>query len=387
MRRVLLYCHNVEGLGHIARTVRIAEALNDRGGTQVVIVTGCRFLTQFRERVAHRAGLDFHPLPWLAHGGGGLVGDGGQRSSVVLAERERSICSFARSWQPHVFVADHNPAGLSGELWPTLETARRERWPTKFVWGARDIWDSPAFLARLQRRIRRFRLTECLEHYDAVMAYSDARWIDTLAFYEGQLRLPRDRHAVGVVAPLVSAQTGVNTRARLVLAMGGGSYGHRLIELVWQEVKDLVRHGRADLRVVLGPHADPLVPAMIDWEEAGVAVVRDTPVEAVILDADLTISTAGYGTAYTVVQGPRRNIFIPLPGDGQEQSFRATKLASLPGIAMVDALSHPAIGELRRTLEQLLSESVARSLPFSHDGAATAAAFVERIALEPSFRA
>ena len=383
MQRVLLYCHNVEGLGHIAMSVRIAEALNDRGGAHVTIVTGCRFLEQFRRRVAHRSFVDFHPLPWLAPSfDGSLLGEDGRAKREVLAERERMICSFAREWQPDVFVADHNPAGLYGELWPTLETARRERWRTKFVWGARDIWDSPELPERLKRMIRKVRLQECLEHYDGVMAYSDAGWIDTLGIYErGKVRLPRLREAVGFVTPPVAAPEETTDRAkpRLVLAMGGGASGERLTEIVWTDVKDLVRSGRLDMRIAMGPRAEP--PA-IDWAAEGVEIVTDMPVEAVIRDADVTVSTAGYGTAYTVIQGVFRNVMVPFPASGQEQLFRATKLATLPGIAAVAALQQTAAGRVRRRLDELLSAEPRRSLPFSVDGAATAAAFVENAALE-----
>jgi len=42
--RLLLYCHNLRGLGHIVRSLRIAAELAADPRCRVRLITGCRFL-------------------------------------------------------------------------------------------------------------------------------------------------------------------------------------------------------------------------------------------------------------------------------------------------------------------------------------------------------
>ena len=131
--RILFYCHNVFGLGHVVRSLRIAQAALDMG-IECALMTGCRFL----DRLNIDPAVKIERLAPVKMAGGLFVG-AEDDDGAVLAKRGRRILEFMRDWQPEAVVSDHIALGLGGELVETLLAAAEEAWPTKFVWGVRDV--------------------------------------------------------------------------------------------------------------------------------------------------------------------------------------------------------------------------------------------------------
>src|SRR3954452_804896 len=158
--RVLFYCHNVFGLGHIVRSLRIAAACANEQEAVCAVITGCRSL----DELALPRGIHIERLPPVRPDpDGALTID--CRDLTLLAERGRRILEFARAWQPDVFVADHTPLGLCGEVIDLVTAIPRESWRAPVVWGAAYVRSIP--------HARGLRSDTALETSDTAIAYAD----------------------------------------------------------------------------------------------------------------------------------------------------------------------------------------------------------------------
>lgn len=374
--RLLLYCHNTVGLGHISRTVQIAAAAADREDCECRIITGCRFL--HRLRLDPRVPIEELP-PARVVEGFRLTSVDGEQGEDVMELRGRRIEQFTRSWSPDVFLADHAPLGLGGELVPTLTSARREGWPTRFVWGLRDIRTDPQHAVRTIRKPGNPAVREALGVYCGALAYSDKEWIDPFEVYKNWF-LPERCEYVGVVArrPFPTVRPPVPT---VVTLAGGGTRGAQLFQMVLKAASPLLESDDLKLRFVVGPFGSMDRLSVPEKLRDRVELLADCSTEEAIRDASLVVSRVGYNTAYTVIQTDVPIVFVPLPAPGQEQGYRARMLARLPDVSVIEEERPRAEEDLRVAIQRGLGSSpVVRELPFRIDGARGAADLLMEIA-------
>lgn len=374
--RVLLYCHNVLGFGHIVRSMRIAARLTD--AAEVRLITGCRFLDHIR--VPEEVEVVMLP-PLRAETDGRLTAVDGGFLGTVLRKRGKRIAAEVRAWRPDVLLVDHNPLGLMGELVETIDAVRDEELPTRLVWGIRDIWSSPEYLQNMLRQyagdpgVMKRRLLQ----YHSAIAYTDGTWLKTLEHYDPAL-LPARTASVGFVTEPVSPSRPSAGAPLIVVLSGGGEGAARLTSLVL----DALRGEPLRLRFVVGPFASADdVRAQAAHDPGQSEVWPEATVEDAIADASLVVSRTGYNTAYTVVQSELPVTFVPLSGGNEEQSMRAARLAELDRVESIDDRDGNAASVLRESiLRGLAAGRRARALPFSTDGARRAAEWILETAAE-----
>jgi predicted glycosyltransferase len=367
--RVLLYCHNVLGFGHIVRSLRIASRLI--GAADVRLITGCRFL----DRLRVPAEVETVMLPALrAEPDGRLVPVDGGFLGSVLRKRGKRIAEQVRDWRPDVMLVDHNPLGLVGELVEMLDAVRNEQLTTRLIWGIRDIWSSPEHLRTMLQQytgdpdaIRR----RILQYHSAI-AYTDAGWLETLEHYR-EFVLPERTASVGFVTEPVAPSTQAGDPPLVTVLSGGGEGAERLTSLVL----DAARGQALRLRFVVGPFASCDEVRAQTGALPNVEVWPEGAVEDAIRDASLIVARTGYNTAYTVVQSDLPVVFVPLRSGSEEQSQRAARLAELDRVATIDDRDANAADALRAAiLRGLAAGTRARTLPFSTDGARRAADWI-----------
>lgn len=376
--KLLFYCHNVVGLGHIIRSVRIAEAAVEIENCECCIITGCRFL----DRIPIDSRIRVVALPPVQLSNGSrFTAVNGKEDDPVMELRSQQIEEFARNWSPDAVLVDHNPLGLGGELIATLRAARRENWSTRFVWGIRDIQFSPEHCARMIRRPRNPEILEALEAYSGAIAYSDEHWIDSFEAYK-EYGLPDRRDYVGIVTGGVACSQH-NTVPVLVGLTGGGSVGERLLQILLKASLPLLEDSSLKLRFIAGPFAcAEALRATIPVHD-NIEVWPESTVEEAIQDASIVVSRVGYNTAYTLVQTDLPLVLVPAPVPGDEQGYRARLLAQLPGISVVNEQLPEAEELLASAIREGLSSGrMTRELPFRTDGAERAARWLMSIAME-----
>jgi predicted glycosyltransferase len=374
--RILVYCHNVHGFGHIVRSLRIAAELGPGERCACRLITGCRFL----DHLGVDPRIEVVRLPALRPAAGDRLEpvDGGPLGKA-LQERTRRIAEEVESWRPHVVLVDHNPLGLLHELTRALDANRKAAAPTRFIWGVRDIWGSTSYLDKM-------RVFHDLGHrvgcYHGAIAYTDDRWLDTFGEHRG-LEMPPRRRSVGFVTGRVPAASPQGDPPLITALSGGGAQAGDLLDLLLEAVGGLLDRGELRLRFVIGPFTpeEPLRaraggrPGVDLWAEGGV--------EEAVGGASLVVSRVGYNTAYTVVQTDLPVVFVPIQAENREQNLRAARLAELAGVYSLEETDPRPAAALAEAVRRGLAETpVARRLPFAVDGARRAAEWLLELADE-----
>ena len=368
--RVAFYCHNVLGLGHIARSVKLARATM-RAGARCLIVTGCRVL----DRLDLPGDVELVRLPALVMTPQGSYesADPSQPARDVVLERGRQIVDGCRAWSPDVMVVDHSPLGFGGELVPLLEAACAEAWPTRFEWGlpyaeGLNPWVKPPANPKLHAAMASYRAAIAYvppgqEFFDRVPA-----WM-----------LPQRQIAVGFVSeePLPPV---AGPRNLIVVACGGGTTAIDLCRLALAARRQLPEGSRPPLRLVIGAMSDlETVRRSVADQDADVDTEwrADGELRDVIRDASAVISRAGYNSVALLMQTSLPIVLVPAAGGSQDQVIRAASVSGAPGVWVVSHDSDDAAAQLGRAMHQAL-QPAALGPRLVADGATRAAAwFIE----------
>jgi predicted glycosyltransferase len=365
--RLLFYCHNAYGLGHVVRSLRIAEAALDTGGVSCALITGCRSLPALSVDPRIRT-VALRPI---AVTDSGFVDLDPAAEGDPIAARSRAILDLCRAWRPDVVVVDHHPLGLGGELMATLLAAADERWPTHFVWGI----PYAEVAGGLLHRPRNPRVIRALERYDSALAYTDPDWIDGVSVYRDYI-LPRRLHYTGLITgrPLPACP---GPRPLVVGLNGGGAGGTGLFDLLLAATDRARRESALGLRFVIGPLGEAERIEARGDRAAGVEVWRTGSVEEAVRDAAVAVSRCGYNTAYTLARSEAPLVLVPLATRGTEQHDRAHRLGELDRVWVVEEAAPDGAARLAAAIaEAARAPRGPRPLPFRVDGAREAAAWL-----------
>ena len=178
--KVCIYSHDTFGLGHLRRNLAIADQLlRSESPFEVWLLTGSPVIRQWNLP----AGLHVQPLPPVIKTGAERYAAraSGQLFGLTKGYREALIMKLVEEQRPEVFLVDHAPAGMNGELLSTLALIRNEIPETRTVLGLRDILDSPESVRRTWQEQDVHAL---IEHaYDDVFVYGSERLFDVVSAY------------------------------------------------------------------------------------------------------------------------------------------------------------------------------------------------------------
>ncbi|MEZ4416587.1 MAG: glycosyltransferase [Gemmatimonadota bacterium] len=393
--RVLTFCHDSFGLGHLRRTTTLARSFVEADlGASVLCVTGSPRPDLFE--LPH--GIDFVRLPGVTKGDQGEYVP--RRLSVstpeVVSLRAAMIKAVAHEFRPDVIVVDHSPIGIGGELLPMLEEQRRVG-NALIVLGMRDIVDEPL---RARRELAREHTRQALETlYDRIIVYGHPHVCDVALEYGLGARVGHKLRYVGVACatdpesrPAEPTAPAPAATGGLLVTVGGGEDGHPTLQAVvdWLECD---QESAQAATLVTGPmmgaaERDGLARRA---ERVGARVLESTSDLPALLEAsDTVIGMGGYNTVYESLAMRKRVVVIPRVYPRREQWERARRLKELNLLDYVDPaeLSRPrtiasAVERARaRTpidpadvgirfdgarvaAESLLSEAHARALPLA----------------------
>ncbi|NIR27875.1 MAG: hypothetical protein GWN84_00765 [Gammaproteobacteria bacterium] len=365
MNRLLFYCHNVYGLGHVVRSLRIAEAALETAPCETAVITGCRFL----DAVPRDARIRVERLPAVTVGrGGGFQAAEPGVGGDVIAQRARAIRAFVEEWRPDVVLVDHHPFGLGGELVETLTAAAEGRLTARFVWGI-PYSEGGAYSLR---RPGNPRLSRALHQYVLALGYTDPCWIDAFAGYRDYGLPPRCENVGFVIGRLPAHRP--PRLPRIVALCGGGAGAETFFRLLLAATETLDHTTRPRLRLVIGPFGDRGAVARLARGRSHVEIWPDGAAEAAMADGDMLVARAGYNTAFTAVASPLPVCFVPYRTVDEEQTNRARRLARLENVWVVAEDDADAPRALAAALGAgLRAGPAARDLPFWTDGAEVAA--------------
>jgi predicted glycosyltransferase len=392
--RVLFYCHDSIGLGHLRRAYLLAETFRARWPAAAqLVVTGLGG--------AHHLpcpdGVDYVKLPtvhFMGRGGGAPE----RRSQLTLALsethalRQTLLLAIARRFRPDVLLVDHMPSGIGGELVPTLQYLKGAEGKARLIFGLRDVVEEAARVREMWSKHGGYELLERL--YDLILVYGTPHVWDLAreagftpasaakVRYAGYLRRPAGARS----REQIRAELRLGTDRLVLVTAGGGADGYPVLRAALEALAVCPAEDRFDCMLVSGPlmpegereRLKGLLPAgsparLID----SVANMADY-----VAAADVVVARAGYNTVCEILSFARPAILIPRATFGsaasREQVIRAQAMQAR-GLARMlhpDELT-PArlLGEIR----ELLRCPSPPQVPLDMDGLPAATAAIEQL--------
>jgi predicted glycosyltransferase len=341
--RVLLYSHDTFGLGHLRRNLAIAAHLLRRSQSfSASLLTGSPVAASW----PMPAGLEVETFPPVVKTGAEeyVSRDGFSSFATVKACREAIILEGVIRYRPDVFLVDHAPAGMKGELRKVLAFIREEMRATQTVLGLRDIIDSPEAVRSLWREQNIYQLLETA--YDQILVYGCRHLFDSVRAYDFPAAVAAKTRYCGYIARNDSNVQAANRlrmaptasgRPVILVTVGGGGDGYPLLS-AYLRALDCIPHNVAQSIIVPGP-----LMAIEERRALELAAVRRpnvrmiffiTELAELIRSANLVVAMAGYNTTVEILVAKKPAILVPRVAPRMEQLMRAKLLSNL-GLAWV----------------------------------------------------
>jgi len=340
--KIFLYSHDTFGLGHLRRNLAIAtRLLRSPRRFSVHLLTGSPVIGDWDVP----QGLQVHPLvPVVKTGAESYASrERGRLFGLVKGYREATILKLVLRHRPDVFLVDHAPAGMNGELLSTLALIRREIPEMRTILGLRDILDSPENVRSVWHAQDIHALID--EAYDDVLVYGSRSLFDVVENYGIPPHIAqRVRYCGHVVeAPATDdgrhggrdprvcwSATRVQGRPVVLVTAGGGGDGQFLMEAYLRSLELLSSPAPYSV-IVLGPLMDSCDKASLRSMAAARSDVEviDHTVNLVpsLQAADLIVAMAGYNTCAEILANRKCAILVPRAAPRAEQRLRAALLA------------------------------------------------------------
>ena len=359
--RVLLYSHDTFGLGHLRRNLAIATHLLRRSRPfSALLLTGSPVVASW----PMPAGLHVQALPPVVKTGAEeyASADKSYSFATVKARREAVILESIIRYRPHVFLVDHAPAGMKGELLEALAFIREKMPATRTVLGLRDIIDSPEAVVSLWREQNIYDLLQAA--YDYVLVYGSRHLFDSVCEYHfppvvaaktrycGYIaRNDRDVPAAGHVPPAASG------RPVILATVGGGGDGYPLLS-AYLRALDSISHDATQSIIVTGPLMAIEKRRALELAAAQRPDVRiisvTTELQELIRRVNLVVAMAGYNTTVEILVAKKWAILVPRAAPRMEQRLRAELLSNM-GLASVVRPEEDMVARLAELIQAALA--------------------------------
>ena len=328
---ILMYSHDTYGLGHIRRTMAIANQL--RGpNVNILILTGSPIAGRF----IFPEQIDFVRIP-------GMIKKTNEEylpqsikinATHALEIRKNIITATAKTFQPHMFIVDKEPLGLKKEILPTLQWLRRCRPDTRTVLGLRDIMDDSETTRSDWRKKGVYDLLENLyneiwvygnQHlYDPVHEYAIPESVSSKMIFTGYLsrRVP----SASAVQKTRKEQGLENGEKLVVVTTGGGGDGYEVMDAYLGMLESLPRQLPMKNVFITGPFMPKRDRKKI-FKRAKKLKVRTfhfyRNMEKLLAAADVVVSMGGYNTICELLSFQTAAVVIPRETPRKEQLIRA----------------------------------------------------------------
>ena len=333
---ILMYSHDTYGLGHIRRTMAIANHLRDKN-TNVLILTGSPLAGRFKfpEQV------DFVRIPGMIK----RTNDEYQSLSIRIDEKQalsirtNIILATAQTFKPNLFIVDKEPLGLKKEVLPTLQWFKEQSPTTRTVLGLRDILDESSVIQKDWQEKNVYSYLD--ELYGEIWVYGNKEIYDPVEMYNIPASIQNRVKFTGYIPrKSLCNKTRLSVRKRyrlmeedkfVLVTTGGGGDGFEVID----HFLDMHDYYPTSLpfksMIITGPFMPKKVRESLKKraQKFGIKTLPFHPrMEELIVAADLVISMGGYNTICEILTQQTPALIIPRESPRQEQLIRAKRLKS-----------------------------------------------------------
>lgn len=355
--RFLLYSHDALGYGHTRRNLAIASALRARHPTAPILVASSILEVN---RLGIPGGTEVLYLPSIKK----IANESyGARNIAVPPEdilnlRSSLMLAAVKTFKPEVILVDKHPLGVKEELVPALEEQRRQG--RSCALGLRPILDEPEVIGQewslygLPERIA--------DYHDRILIYGHPNVFDPVAEYNfPPILVPSVRYC-GVVLNRDEVLTRNEDRAArhrhdrptVLATVGGGEDGKHILEVFieasigapWDGIlvagtmmpstdRDTIARAAADA----GLEFHVFLSGLTDWYK----------------QVDAVVCMGGYNTLAEALYAGVPTVCIPRIRPRREQLIRATALARLRLLEMLDP-DRLTVAILRERISTVLTQ-------------------------------
>ena len=336
MATLMLYAQDTRGLGHITRTLTIAQHVLETFDHLVAYVVT---RSKIAREVAWPHRCDYIKLPSRRTPKGIQRPPEEDEASIerFRALRSQILRDVALGLRPDFVLVDHEPLGSSGEFRDGLWALKEQSPGTKFVFGLRDIMDDPD---RIRREWREGGVYDALEHlYDGIGVFGSANLYDVAEAYALPAAARRKLHYCGYVVRDfppgelrgIRRQYGVPEDGRMVLAcVGSGRDGEPVLRRAGEAIARLQEQDpRLYAVLVTGPFMpDEDASGMQALEGPRRRVVPYADSFQLMAVADAAVCMGGYNTVCEGLMAACPMVIVPRATHKVEQLIRAELLAA-----------------------------------------------------------
>ena len=326
MQRVLFHVQYLLGIGHLQRSLRIAEALVD-AGIAVTLVQGGPPVPE----IARGRGIDMAQLPPIRarDASFALVNAAGEPVTDALREQRcAALLSACDTVRPDAVIIEGFPFARRAfrfELDPLIKAARGAG--AKIICSVRDIPTVRADPDRLASIVARVR-----GDFDAVLVHGDPGFIPFDAAFPAAPEIADRLHYTGYVANAAPpALAGDAPTGEVLISVGGGGTAGRLLIQVAIEARRQGCLANRGWRILAGTAlSDADLAEIRAAAPPGLIVERFRRDFASLLrSCHVSVSQAGYNTVLDILAAKARAVLVPFAAEREtEQLIRAEHLAA-----------------------------------------------------------
>jgi predicted glycosyltransferase len=332
---VMTYSHDGYGLGHLRRNSTIAASLvRQMPRSSVLMLVGCPVGAFFELP----PGVDFIKVPSIVKVGAGSYQPYGIRVGLEKTKmlRAATIAAAAEVLRPDIFLVDHVPTGVWGELLPTLHRLRTSENPPRIVLGLRDIIDSPDLVRDLWHREGTYRAINT--YYDEVLIYGCQEVFDSALEYGLCNEVQKKITYCGYVCSQhphknkseMRHDLGVTKNNLVLVTAGGGHDGYPMMQACMDAFQFLGKELPFEVIFVAGPLMEHGLKKSLRRQgaELNIRVLSHVHESLGYLEAaDLVITMAGYNSICEILSLKKKALVIPREGPRAEQKMRSRMFA------------------------------------------------------------
>jgi predicted glycosyltransferase len=400
MKKILFYCQNLLGMGHLVRTTELMRELVRT--FEVCLIEGGQKVDKFEMipevKIVQLPAIQVEVSDSLQVGKQLQVVGSAMSLEEVKEFRQQKLIDVFNQFQPDVLITEGYPfsknKALAFEMIPLLEHVKQATKSTQIICSLRDIIMVKEFADRHDEERRRCEFAN--RYYDAILFHSDSEihrlednisTVDTLTcpvYYTGYVAQSEPEQVEFDPADLALLQ---NSNPQIVVSVGGGKLGHDLLESIMQAAPLLNEKISHQIVIFAGPLMDEAKYQQLEKLAQGqtnISLRRFTPSLVAYLNrADLSISLGGYNTTMNILKTGVRSMIYPSDKD-REQAIRAKKLEKLGLLKILDRSELAPKLLARSIIDYLQSESILDlTNTLRLDGAKQAAIILQEL-LEPN---
>ena len=367
MTRVFFYVQHLQGIGHVVRSSRIAQALAAHD-FEVKLVLGGMPIPELGA-TRERSGITTYQLPPLKAGPESfrdlLDANGAAADAAYKAGRTKFLLEIFDRSDADVVVIEAFPFDrpqMHFELIPLLERARARLHPPAVVSSVRDI-------LQIKPKAERDATARdiLLEYFDAVLVHGDPR----LATLDETFRHAHEiEHLItytGIVAPDAPNVRPATLYDAIISTGGGATDGYRVLEAA-MHAKSLSPLASGAWLALVGPFVETARMRSLTALATSTGVTLSSFVDnlpALLMEARVSISQAGSNTVADILRTGCRAVLCPYSGIRQnEQTQRAARLSEHGCAVVVDQteLSGPRLAQAVADALEMAQPSIALNL-------------------------